>query len=136
MSVAASISDATGQDKAIRVKKDNNLIVATCVELEAADLFLQQWYKETPNDHIGRAKVRPSGLRAYYLWHHQEADVPDICKTMRTPPLKESTVASYIRNAIKDGNLPHNKFRKQELYNLIKPYHNAAAARRPETQTL
>ena len=40
-------------------------------------------------------------LRAYALWHEGMLDLKDIATIWRDPPLKESTVASYVLEAIK-----------------------------------
>jgi hypothetical protein len=39
-------------------------------------------------------------LRAYNMWHHQSLSLSEIARHLRDPPLSESTVGSYVLQAI------------------------------------
>lgn len=47
-----------------------------------------------------RIRATVPHLRAYHLWHHQHLPLSEIAACLRTPPLAESTVCSYILQAI------------------------------------
>ncbi|KAL8892311.1 MAG: hypothetical protein Q9192_005631 [Flavoplaca navasiana] len=54
----------------------------------------------TPN----KPRATPAFLRAYFLFHHHELSITDIASLLRTPPLQNATVASYILEAARlDG---------------------------------
>ncbi|KAL8803207.1 MAG: hypothetical protein Q9182_003308 [Xanthomendoza sp. 2 TL-2023] len=43
----------------------------------------------------------PATLRAYFLFHHHGLSIPDIASLLRSPPLAEKTVATYILEAVR-----------------------------------
>ncbi|KAI0381862.1 ribonuclease H-like protein [Hypomontagnella monticulosa] len=53
-------------------------------------------------------------LRAYYMWHDQGLEPQTIAQLLRDPPLKTSTVVSYILWAIQLERLPVNGERLRE----------------------
>ncbi|KAJ4344779.1 uncharacterized protein N0V89_012523 [Didymosphaeria variabile] len=61
-----------------------------------------------------RATVPP--LRAYHLWHHQRVPLDAIGAHLRDPPLAQSTVSSYIIQAI---NMEKLEYRDEDLINLM-----------------
>ncbi|KAK0636356.1 hypothetical protein B0T17DRAFT_503820 [Bombardia bombarda] len=59
-----------------------------------------------------RAVVSGPALRAYYLWRNNEDLHPErIAALLRDPPLKTSTMVSYILDAIRLDKLPYDKAR-------------------------
>ncbi|KAI1390962.1 ribonuclease H-like protein [Hypoxylon trugodes] len=52
------------------------------------------------------ARANVPQLRAYYLWHDQGLDPQTIAQVLRDPPLKMSTVTSYILGAVQHEKLP------------------------------
>ncbi|RDA95827.1 hypothetical protein CP533_5082 [Ophiocordyceps camponoti-saundersi (nom. inval.)] len=72
----------------------------------AAEQFVLEHRGSSPST------AAPSALRAYHLWHtNQELDPDSIAKLLRDPPLKTSTVRSYILSAVSVGRLPFDKDR-------------------------
>ncbi|KAG8525386.1 uncharacterized protein KY384_009030 [Bacidia gigantensis] len=51
-------------------------------------------------------QIPSANLRAYYLWHHQQLELPEIASTLRTPPLKYITVLEYVCEAVYRGSFP------------------------------
>ena len=63
-----------------------------------------------------RAKMpSPRFLTAYSLWHFQEQGLREVASYMKEPPLKPSTAAVYILEAILAGHLAYSKERLREL---------------------
>lgn len=54
-------------------------------------------------------------LRAYYLWHERDNDVPVIAGILRDPPLALSTVVGYICAAMCEENLPRDTAKVAQL---------------------
>ena len=51
-----------------------------------------------------KPRATPAFLRAYFLFHHHALSITDIASLLRTPPLQNATVASYILEAARlDG---------------------------------
>ncbi len=65
--------------------------------------------------------VGPATLRAYALWQHNKLDIPTITTTLRDPPLKESTVTTYILEAIRVEKLPYDKDRLKAVFEILPP---------------
>ncbi|KAF2474522.1 uncharacterized protein BDR25DRAFT_279838 [Lindgomyces ingoldianus] len=49
---------------------------------------------------LARIHATVPHLRAYHLWHHQRLPLSEIAKHLRDPPLAQSTVSSYILQAV------------------------------------
>lgn len=60
-------------------------------------------------------KISSTRLRAYHLWHHQGLEVTRIATLLRNPPLKQSTVSSYVLDAITWENLAFTTERLRAL---------------------
>ncbi|RCI08184.1 hypothetical protein L249_6244 [Ophiocordyceps polyrhachis-furcata BCC 54312] len=72
----------------------------------AAEQFVLEHRSSSPST------AAPSALRAYHIWHtNQDLDPESIAKLLRDPPLKTTTVRSYILSAISVGRLPFDKDR-------------------------
>ncbi|KAF1984639.1 ribonuclease H-like protein, partial [Aulographum hederae CBS 113979] len=57
-----------------------------------------------------------SNLRAYAIWHlHPALSLEDVAATLRDPPLKTATVATYIMEAVKSESLPVDEKRLKEV---------------------
>lgn len=57
-------------------------------------------------------------MRAYGLWHHGGLEIGDIARIWRDPPLKGGTVATYILEAIRVGELPYEKERARKAFSM------------------
>ncbi|MCJ1436062.1 hypothetical protein MMC27_005440 [Xylographa pallens] len=79
-----------------------------------AEHWVNQWRSNLPKSKKSKAGV--ASLRAYSLWHHQALEVLDTASLLRDPPLLESTVASYIFEAIRIEDLPYEDTRLGELF--------------------
>lgn len=79
-------------------------------------MWLENFQKENPN-----AKSQKSQLRAYALWHEFGQDVDTVCRIWRDPPLKVSTVTSYIAEAIRLDKLPFEQERLREVLSYMAP---------------
>lgn len=55
-------------------------------------------------------------LRAYSMWRHQELSLSEIARQLRDPPLSESTVGSYVLQAIV---LERMEFHRDEVRGLL-----------------
>ena len=53
-----------------------------------------------PTHHI---RATHASLRAYHLWHHQRLSCPEVAALLRQPPLQLQTVATYILQALREG---------------------------------
>ena len=73
-------------------------------EIQAANEWIAQWRATQPTD--AKAKAYPAALRAYALWHIQGRDCSSAAALLRDPPLKETSVAAYVLDAIMLENLP------------------------------
>jgi hypothetical protein len=86
---------------------------AACPEVALAESWITEWRSQFPDGYKPKAS-RPS-LRAYSLWHEQGKDVSMAAELLRDPPLQNSTVASYILEAVKAEKLPYNAERLQDV---------------------
>jgi len=86
-------------------------------ELCQADAWLRQHRSPIPATVANREPkaAHPSHLRAYTLWHHQSKSLDEISALLRTPPLKPTTVASYIMEAVKEEDLPYERERLRSV---------------------
>ncbi|TLD39754.1 ribonuclease H-like protein [Venturia nashicola] len=60
----------------------------------------------TSSDRPGHREGRKGGrawLKCYYLWHHGGLELAEVAKIARDPPLKKTTVACYIAEAVGFG---------------------------------
>jgi hypothetical protein len=80
-------------------------------------LAAEQWAAEWLDDpSISRApRATKPYLRAYALWHHSGLSVEDIASVLRDPPLRNSTVTSYILESIRLERLPYNEIRVRDV---------------------
>ena len=82
-------------------------------EIQAANGWVAQWRSNQPSD--AKGKAYPAALRAYALWHVQGCDCITAAALLRDPPLKESSVAAYILDAIMLEGLPFDSGRTSEV---------------------
>ena len=75
-------------------------------EVEAANEWIALWRSRQPID--SKAKAYPAALKAYALWHVQGCDCTTAAALLRDPPLKQTSVATYILDAIMLENLPYD----------------------------
>lgn len=83
------------------------------MEFIAANDWVAQWRKSLPSSYKPRAL--PTQLRAYALWHEMQQSVINAAAILRDPPLKASTVAAYILEALRLEKLPFEKERVMEV---------------------
>jgi ribonuclease D len=85
---------------------------STSVEYILATTWAQGYLKSTipPPTSTSPSRIRATvpHLRAYHLWHHQKFLLDVIAKHLRDPPLSQSTVTSYILQAITLERLEYN----------------------------
>lgn len=62
-----------------------------------------------------KARASPSQLRAYSLWYHQQLSTSAAAAILRDPPLKTTTVATYVLQAVHCEALPFDEGRLQVL---------------------
>lgn len=55
-------------------------------------------------------------LRAYHMWHYQKLALGEIARLLRDPPLSESTVGSYVLQAI---TLEKMEYNEEEVRNVL-----------------
>ena len=79
-------------------------------EVIAANEWVAQWRTTLAKDY--KPTAAPACLRAYALWHRQGFSVPEMAALLREPPLLDSTVASYVLDALRAEKLP---FQQQRL---------------------
>lgn len=75
-------------------------------EVIAAEDWVAQWKSRQPIN--SKAKAYPAALKAYALWHVQGYNCTTTASLLRDPPLKETSVASYILDTIMLENLPYD----------------------------
>ncbi len=85
-------------------------------QIICAEEWVSAWRLSLPNSYKPRAT--PAYLRAYTLWHEQNLNVQEIAAILRKPPLQQSTVATYILEAIRLEKFDHNKDRIGDVLNL------------------
>lgn len=83
-------------------------------EIMIAEDWIDKW--RTKRSPTQRCLVSPYQLRAYSLWHEQKIDVSAAAALLRDPPLKQSTVAGYVLDAIRLEQLP---FEKERIMSLV-----------------
>lgn len=67
------------------------------------------------NQDNGNVKTPRAALRSYYMWYHNLDLQPTAMAAMlRSPPLKTTTVTSYILDSIIAENLPYDSHRLRE----------------------
>ena len=81
--------------------------------IEAANLWISQWRAMQPTDSKGKAY--PAALRAYALWHIQGHDCSTIAALLRDPPLKGTSAATYVLDALMLENLPFDSDRVPDV---------------------
>jgi hypothetical protein len=79
-----------------------------------ADSWAQSYLFDSippPSATAAPSRIRASipHLRAYHLWHHQNLSLDAIARHLRNPPLAESTVCSYILQAISFEKLEYGR---------------------------
>lgn len=79
-----------------------------------ADSWAQSYLFDSippPSAAAAPSRIRASipHLRAYHLWHHQQLSLDAIAHHLRDPPLAESTVCSYILQAISFEKLEYGR---------------------------
>ena len=75
-------------------------------ETEMADSWAVNWRTTLPSGRTVTA--RHAELRAYHLWQFQGLSVTQVAAALRDPPLAQTTVASYILQAIKEEGLAYD----------------------------
>ena len=54
-------------------------------------------------------RASSAALKAYSLWHHQNLEMDQVASVVRNPPIKQTTVSTYILEAIMFERLPFSK---------------------------
>ena len=86
-------------------------------EVVAANEWVAQWRTTLAKDY--KPSAAPACLRAYALWHGQGFSVPEAAALLREPPLLESTVASYVLDALRAEKLPFKQERLAALHSYV-----------------
>lgn len=118
-------STAAQITKTLRQAEDIlDAVIARDPRVERADTWAKAFLAENyPSDAATKlAKnaqtdgvVKFAELRAYRLWHsNKELTTADVAALLRNPPLKTTTVATYISNAVKLERLPVDDSRYSE----------------------
>ena len=76
---------------------------------EQATTWVQEWQAQRAESQQPRAKL--ASLRAYAIWHCQGREVAETAALLRDPPLRRTTVASYILEAVHLEKLPYDSKR-------------------------
>ncbi|KAK5173703.1 uncharacterized protein LTR77_002384 [Saxophila tyrrhenica] len=79
----------------------------------------QQWTGAWMSSLAPGVKCRPSQLRAYHLWHHQNFNCREVARLLRKPPLSETTVVNYVLAVIQDNDLPYQSERARQAFELL-----------------
>lgn len=85
-------------------------------------LQAEAWIAEWKNNRLlnsSKPKATSAALRAYALWHYQYLNVDSIASLMREPPLRKSTVSTYILECLLLERLPFDKARAKLLFNEV-----------------
>lgn len=92
-------------------------------EPSAEILKAEEWIISHRARHSTNEQTRATQpqLRAYSLWHEQNLGMGEVAALLRSPPLKSSTVATYIMEAIRIDNLPFDKQRLKDVHSKL-PY--------------
>ena len=83
-------------------------------EVVIANEWVASWHSVRPPGY--KSAAAPACLRAHALWHEQGFTVPEAAALLRDPPLLNSTVATYVLDALRAEKLP---FEKERLAALI-----------------
>ena len=86
-------------------------------EYDVANEWVLQWCSTLSPGY--KLRAFKSQLRAYALWHEQGYCIPEVARFLRDPPLKSTTVAGYVLDAVKSENLPFEKARIPEVLNCL-----------------
>ncbi|KAF2098510.1 ribonuclease H-like protein [Rhizodiscina lignyota] len=86
-------------------------------EVEQAEAWIAEYEASLSPPRTLRASR--TQLRAYALWQFHGLSVREAAAVLRDPPLKESTVASYIMEAIRVEQLDFKKERLLEVYAMV-----------------
>ncbi|KAH8177414.1 3'-5' exonuclease domain-containing protein [Sarocladium implicatum] len=105
----------TAEDGAFNTSKRHQ---QSAPQLSAADASLQRYTSRKT-----KLSVRPSALRAYFVWHDNKDLKPAaVAALLRDPPLQTNTVVTYIVDAIIRENLPYSDSRMgSEVLPLLHP---------------
>jgi len=92
-------------------------------EYIAAETWAQDYlYRTIPSPSASststsRIRTTVPHIRAYHLWHHQHLPLDVVATHLRDPPLAQSTVASYILQAV---TLEKLEYRSDELKEVLR----------------
>ena len=103
--------------KSTKTKTSTSANIALSVELTAANEWIMEWRSTLSSSYKPRAF--PAQLRAYALWHELQQSIIAAAGILRDPPLKESTVAVYVLEALRLEELPFVKERVVEVVQYI-----------------
>lgn len=85
--------------------------------VKEADAWATQHRAQVPGSPAYRAT--PASLRAYALWHGRRIPIMEVASMLRTPPLKTSTVAQYVLEAVTRESLPFEGRRVREALRMV-----------------
>lgn len=88
--------------------------LSTNEAVTSAETWISEYHATNPEP-----KAKPSELRTYHLWHHQNLSLQTIASTLRDPPLAMTTVASYVLQAVKEEGLPYDVGRMKEALEML-----------------
>ena len=91
-------------------------------EVDLAESWISTWRAALPTATSSTKKQPDIGtatLRAYHLWHEQGLSIKHVAALARDPPLQVQTVASYILQAVKEGDLPFEAARMREVLETV-----------------
>lgn len=111
-----ALEDSTAPQPVLKEpgSKVNKPLTATTIdEFAAANVWIAEWRQTLALKYKPRAFS--SQLRACALWHEQQHGILAVAKILRDPPLKESTVAAYVLDALRSEGLPLNEARLVEV---------------------
>lgn len=83
------------------------------LQISAANRWVAQWRGTLSPDYKPRAFM--CQLRAYALWHNQLHSIATAAAILRDPPLRKSTVAAYVLEALNSEKLPFEVTRLVEV---------------------
>ena len=90
---------------------------ALTLHLSSANTWIDDWMQGLPEG--TRPKSSKRQLQAYTLWHQQHMTIQQIAAMLKTPPLSQNTVISYILDAVRDEGLPYDPSRLRKLLPLL-----------------
>ena len=103
--------------KKTKTKPVELAVTMSNTDYTAANDWVLQWRKTLSPTYKPRAF--PAQLRAYALWHEMQQPIIAAAAVLRDPPLKESTVATYVLDALRLEGLPFGKERIIEVIQFI-----------------